>query len=129
MERYSRDHVWIREAGDAYRVGISDFAQAELGDIAYVDLPEVGRHLGRGEPACTIESLKSTSEVYAPVAGTVSAVNEALRDEGRAAAVNRDPLDGGWLFAMVPDRPAEVDGLLTPAQYREWLAGTAGTSG
>ena len=125
MERYSRDHVWIRAVGGSFRVGISDFAQGELGEVAYVDLPEVGRHVARGEPAATIESLKSTSEVYAPAAGTVTAVNELLRDERQCTAVNRDPLGEGWLFELAPDDPAALEGLLTPEQYREWLAGAA----
>jgi glycine cleavage system H protein len=125
MERYSRDHVWIRPEGAAFRVGISPFAQGELGDVAFVELPAVGRHVARGEPACTIESLKSTSEVYAPVAGTITGVNERLRDELQAATVNRDPLGDGWLFEMTPDDPAEVQALLTPAQYQGWLSGTA----
>ncbi len=125
MERYTRDHVWIRRGEDAFHVGISEFAQGELGEVSYVDLPAVGRHVVRGEPVCTIESLKSTSEVYAPLDGTVTAVNDALRDERQCVLVNRDPLGDGWLFALLPDEPAEVEGLLTPEQYRQWLEGAA----
>ncbi len=124
MERYTREHAWARPQGDTVRVGISPFAQGELGDIAFIDLPEVGRHVAAGEPVCTIESLKSTSEVYAPLSGTVTEVNSQLLDERQCALVNRDPLGAGWLFAMAPDDPKAVEGLLTAAQYENWLAGS-----
>jgi glycine cleavage system H protein len=108
------------------RVGLSDFAQAELGDVAWVELPPVGRHVRRGEAACSIESLKSAGEVYAPVSGTVVEVNAALADERSCGAVNRDPLGDGWLFALRPDDPAEIDALMSAEEYGRWVsAGTA----
>lgn len=124
MERYTTDHAWARFEADGrrLRVGLSDFAQAELGDIAWIELPAVGSRLARGEPACAIESLKSAGEVYAPVSGTVVAVNQALADEAGRAAVNRDPLGDGWLFALEPDDPAEVDALMSVEEYRNWIS-------
>jgi glycine cleavage system H protein len=104
------------------RVGLSRFAQAELGDVAWVELPPVGRHVRRGEPACAIESLKSAGEVYAPVSGTVVEVNPGLADERGCGAVNRDPLGDGWLFALRPDDPAELDGLMSAADYDRWVS-------
>lgn len=105
------------------RVGLSSFAQAELGDVAWVELPAVGRHVGRGEAVCAIESLKSAGEVYAPVSGTVVEVNRALADEQRGcSAINRDPLGDGWLFLLRPDDPAELDGLMSPHEYEGWVS-------
>lgn len=104
------------------RVGLSPFAQAELGEVAWVELPVVGRHVGRGEPACQIESLKSAGEVYAPVGGTVVEVNRALADEHGCGAVNRDPLGDGWLFVLRPDDPAELDGLMSAEEYGRWVS-------
>lgn len=124
MERYTTDHAWARlePDGKRLRVGLSDFAQAELGDVAWVELPRVGARVRRGEPACAIESLKSAGEVYAPVTGTVVAVNPALADEAGRAAVNRDPLGDGWLFAIEPDDPSEFAALMSPEEYRRWIS-------
>jgi glycine cleavage system H protein len=124
VERYTTDHAWARlePDGPAVRVGLSDFAQAELGDIAWIELPEVGSHLARGETACAIESLKSAGEVYAPVSGTVVAVNPALADEAGRRAINRDPLGEGWLFALAPDDPAELDTLMSAEDYGRWVS-------
>jgi glycine cleavage system H protein len=104
------------------RVGLSDFAQAELGDVAWVELPPVGRHVQRGEAACSIESLKSAGEVYAPVSGTVVEVNASLGDEKGCGAVNRDPLGDGWLFALRPDDPVEFDSLMSAEEYGRWVS-------
>jgi glycine cleavage system H protein len=117
VERYSADHAWARAEGELVRVGLSAFAQAELGDVAWVELPPVGRHVGRGDPVCAIESLKSAGEVYAPVSGTVSVVNDALANGRGCALVNRDPLGDGWLFALAPDDPAELDALMSAEEY------------
>jgi glycine cleavage system H protein len=122
VERYSRDHAWARAEGPIVRVGLSPFAQAELGDVAWVALPIVGRHVCRGEPACSIESLKSAGEVYAPVSGTVAEVNAGLADERGGALVNRDPLGAGWLFALRPDDPAEIETLMSAEEYGRWVA-------
>ncbi len=123
MERYTTDHAWARlePDGTAVRVGLSDFAQAELGDIAWIELPPVGSHLARGETACAIESLKSAGEVYAPVSGTVVSVNPALADEAGRTAINRDPLGEGWLFALAPDDPSDLDALMSAEEYARWV--------
>lgn len=125
MERYATDHAWARAEGTLVRVGLSAFAQAELGDVAWVELPPVGRHVRRGEAACSIESLKSAGEVYAPVSGTVIEVNAVLADETGCGAVNRDPLGDGWLFALRPDDPVEIDSLMSAEEYGRWVS--AGT--
>ena len=127
MERYTVDHAWARldADGSLVRVGLSDFAQAELGDIAWLELPPVGCHVARGEPAVAIESLKSAGEVYAPVSGTVVAVNPALADDAGRAAVNRDPLGEGWLFALAPDDPDELNALMSAEDYARWIAATS----
>ena len=104
------------------RVGLSAFALAELGDVAWVELPPVGRHVRRGEPACSIESLKSAGEVYAPVSGTVVEVNRDLADEQGCHEVNRDPLGRGWLFTLRPDDPSELDALMSAEDYGRWVS-------
>jgi glycine cleavage system H protein len=107
--RYTANHEWVRdEGGGIYRVGISDFAQDSLGDIVYVALPEVGRLLAAGEPFGEVESTKSVSDVYAPVAGTVAEVNEAL--VAAPEAINRDPYGEGWIIALRSEDvlPAEL---------------------
>jgi glycine cleavage system H protein len=131
LERYTTDHAWARAEGALVRVGLSAFALAELGDVAWVELPTMGRHVKRGEPACSIESLKSTGEVYAPVSGTVAEVNAALSDEQGCRTVNRDPLGDGWLFTLRPDDPEEVDTLMTAEEYERWVSAgsTAGGRG
>jgi glycine cleavage system H protein len=122
LERYTTDHAWARAEGELVRVGLSAFALAELGDVAWVELPPVGRHMQRGEAACSIESLKSAGEVYAPVSGTVVEVNPLLADELGCSTVNRDPLGDGWLFAVRPDDPAELDRLLPAEEYGRWVS-------
>jgi glycine cleavage system H protein len=119
----------VRTEGDLVRVGLSAFALAELGDVSWVELPPVGRHVRRGEAACSIESLKSAGEVPAPVSGTVVEANRLLADERGCGAVSRDPLGAGWLFALRPDDPAELDGLMSDEEYRRWIsAGAAGAA-
>jgi glycine cleavage system H protein len=114
----------VRAEGDLVRIGLSAFALAELGDVSWVELPAVGRHVRRGEAACAIESLKSAGEVYAPVSGTVVAVNRLLADERGCGTVNRDPLGDGWLFVLQPDDPAELDGLMSAGEYGRWVSPT-----
>ena len=116
--RYSKDHVWIREEGSAYRVGLSDYARRELGEIIYVEPPKAGAHVAKGGPVCSIDSLKSTSDIYAPVSGSVIAVNPALAD---AKVINSDPLGAGWIFSMSVDDPAELNELLSEEEYRSFV--------
>ncbi|GAA0365243.1 MULTISPECIES: glycine cleavage system protein GcvH [Micromonospora] len=116
--RYTAEHEWVAAAdGGAVRVGITHFAQDALGDIVYVQLPEAGAVVAAGEPLGEIESTKSVSELYAPVAGTVSARNEVLADTPEV--INTDPYGSGWLVEIAVADPAAVDGLLTADAYRE----------
>ena len=121
--RYTAQHEWLREEGDGtVTVGITDHAQAELGDVVYVELPAVGDEVAQGASFGVIESVKAASDLYAPVSGVVTAVNDAL--EAAPQQVNEDPYGAGWLLKLNPARPAEEGGtLLTAAAYRELLPG------
>jgi glycine cleavage system H protein len=119
--RYTDAHEWVRGSGDVLRIGITDYAQAQLGDVVYVDLPSVGQEVTAGEPCGEVESTKSVSEIYAPVTGEVVAVNEALSD--RPELVNSGPYDEGWMLDVRPADPGAVGGLLDARAYRE-LTGT-----
>jgi len=113
--RYTSQHEWVAPGGPAVRVGITDFAQGELGDIVFVELPEAGRAVTAGEPLGEVESTKSVSEIYAPVSGTVVARNEALTDEPEL--INTDPYGSGWLVQIEPADAADLDQLLDAAGY------------
>ena len=116
---YTSEHEWVRgpvEAGSSVRVGITDYAQEALGDIVYVSLPEVGADLDTGSAIGELESTKSVSDVYAPLSGTVTAVNEAL--DGTPELVNSDPYGEGWLFELTPADASAVDDLMDAAAYQ-----------
>jgi glycine cleavage system H protein len=113
--RFTRDHEWIRVEGDIAEVGITDYAQSQLGDVVYVELPEIGRRVEKGKEAAVVESVKAASEVYAPVSGEIVAVNEALAAD--PAKVNADPLGEGWFLKLRLDNPKELDELLDEAAY------------
>ena len=116
--RYTAEHEWVSASGDGpVRVGITHFAQDALGDVVFVQLPEVGTTVTAGEAFGEIESTKSVSELYAPVSGTVVACNEALADAPET--VNSDPYGAGWLVEIAPDDPSTLDGLLNADAYRE----------
>lgn len=117
--RYSTEHEWVRVEGDRAVVGITDFAQDSLGDIVYVSLPEVGASVTGGASVAEVESTKSVSDIYAPVSGTVAAVNEALVQQPEL--VNSDPYGEGWLFAVTMSDPGELDTLLPADGYRGLL--------
>jgi len=121
VRRYTREHTWVHAIGSRALVGISDFAQRELGDIAYVELPAVGRRLARGEAACTVDSLKSSSEIDSPVSGTVVEANAPLASEGSCGLLNADPLGAGWLFAIEMSNPGELDALLSEEEYAAYV--------
>ncbi len=121
MYRYSRDHVWVLVSGGRARVGLSAFAQSELGDIAYVERPAVGASVARGEVVCTVDSLKSFSEIYAPVSGTVVEANPLLRSEEGCALINSDPLGAGWIFVLELADPSELGLLLSEEQYASYI--------
>jgi glycine cleavage system H protein len=114
--RYSREHEWVATDGDTARVGITDYAQDQLGDVVYVQLPEVGLEVVANSSCAEVESTKSVSEIYAPVSGTVSAVNEALNDEPER--LNADPYGEGWIFTLTMADSGELDELLDAAAYR-----------
>lgn len=113
--KYSNDHEWVRTEGDIATIGISDFAQSQLGDIVFIDVPSVGETLGSGDVFGSIEAVKTVSDAFLPVAGEVIEFNEALLDD--PAAVNRDPYGEGWIIRLRMINPAEVDGLLSAEQY------------
>ncbi|MGA8113166.1 MAG: glycine cleavage system protein GcvH [Actinocatenispora sp.] len=115
--RYTSEHEWVRPAGDVVRVGITHFAQGSLGDIVFVELPEPGAEVTAGQAVGEVESTKSVSDLYAPVAGTVTARNEALADE--PDLVNREPYGEGWMLEIRLSDPAAVDGLMDASGYRK----------
>ncbi len=116
MLKYTKDHEWLQLDGDVATVGITPYAQEHLGDLVFVDLPKVGAKLGQGAVAATVESVKAASDVFAPVAGEVVAVNERVSAE--PGLVNSAPTGDGWLFRLKVANPAEVDGLLDEAAYQ-----------
>ena len=116
--RYTEQHEWIRQEEHGLRIGITDFAQDALGDVVYVDVPEVGTEVRRGEPFGEVESTKSVSDVYAPVSGTVTDRNPMLGDSPEL--VNQSPYGDGWMILVEPAGGESVDGLLDAAAYREF---------
>jgi len=115
--RYTKEHEYIKKTADAsvVQVGITDYAQGELGDVVFVDLPKAGASFDRGAVFGTIEAVKAVSELYCPVAGTVAESNGALGDD--PALVNRDPYGGGWMIKLRVKNPADIGGLLGSAEY------------
>lgn len=117
MARYFTDeHEWIDVAGDVATVGITDYAQGQLGDIVFVDLPAAGTALEKGKDAAVVESVKAASDVYAPISGEVTQANSALEDD--PALVNTSPEEDGWFFKMTVADKAELDGLMDAAAYK-----------
>lgn len=114
--RYSSDHEWVRVEGDTIRLGITDFAQDNLGDVVYVQLPEVGSAVEAGDAFSEVESTKSVSDIYSPVSGTVSEVNSAL--EATPELLNGDPYGEGWICAIALSDPSQLDSLLDADAYR-----------
>jgi glycine cleavage system H protein len=117
--RYTKDHEYVRVEGDVGVVGITDYAQAQLGDVVYVELPEVGKAVAKGGEAAVVESVKAASDVYAPVTGEVVAVNDALPDS--PGTVNEAPLGAGWFMKIKITNTGELDGLMTEEQYKAYL--------
>jgi len=114
--RYAKSHEWVRVTGDTAVVGITDHAQHELTDVVFVELPAVGRKVRAGEPCAVVESVKTASDIYAPVSGEVVEVNAAL--PGNPALVNTGPYGDGWFFKVKLSAPAEVEALQSPEEYR-----------
>ncbi|MFB6165747.1 MAG: glycine cleavage system protein GcvH [Haloarculaceae archaeon] len=118
--RFLESHEWARRENGAVRIGISDFAQDELGDVVFVELPDVGDAVTKNDDFGVVESIKAVSDLYAPVSGTVTAVNDDL--ESAPELVNQDPYGDGWLLAVEPSDPDQLDALLSPAEYEDQIA-------
>lgn len=121
--KYTTDHEWIRLEGDTAVVGITVHAQDALGDVVFVDLPEVGRSYAKGEVAGVVESVKAAADVFMPVTGEVTEVNEDLRADPSHA--NKDPMDAGWFFKVRVQDPSELDGLMDEELYQQFVKDTA----
>lgn len=117
--RYSKEHEWVRQEGNRVRVGITHYAQQELGDVVFVDLPQEGSILHAGEAFAVVESVKAVSDIYAPVSGRVVEVNQELVD--RPELINEDPYGAGWIAVLEMENPAELEELLDAAGYRELI--------
>ncbi|MDQ4149078.1 MAG: glycine cleavage system protein GcvH [Actinomycetota bacterium] len=118
--RYTREHEWARLEDDGrVTVGLTDYAQEQLGDVVYLDLPDMDASVEGGEPLGEVESTKSVSDIYSPVSGKVVEINQECKDN--PAAVNQDPYGEGWLLVIEPFDPTEFDGLLSPEEYEEFL--------
>ena len=119
--RYTTDHEWAKGDGDTIRVGITDYAQDQLGDIVFVEMPETGATVTKGEEFGTLESVKAVAEMYSPVSGEVIAVNGALEDA--PDLVNTSPYDDGWIMEVKPDNAGELDDLMDRAAYLDMVKG------
>jgi glycine cleavage system H protein len=120
--RYTSEHEWVKLEGDVAVVGITSFAQDQLGDVVYVELPKVGDRIEAMKPFGVIESVKTASDLFAPVSGTIEAVNDAL--VAGPELVNDAPYEGGWLIKVKPDNAADIDTLMTAQQYADQVAGS-----
>ena len=116
---YTKDHEWVRVKGEEATVGITDHAQQQLGDIVYVELPKVGDKLETSEPFGSIESVKAVSQIFMPLSGTVTQVNDTLNDSPEL--VNEDPYGDGWMIRIKIDKPSQVDALLTSIAYEDYI--------
>jgi glycine cleavage system H protein len=119
--RYTKDHEWARKEGPKIRTGITDYAQDQLGDIVFVEIPPVGSSFSKGEQFGTVESVKAVAEIYMPLAGEIAAVNEALVDSPEL--LNKDPYVEGWMIEINPTEPAEFESLMSKQDYFEMLKG------
>jgi glycine cleavage system H protein len=117
--KYSKDHEWVRIEANIGTVGITDYAQGELGDVVYVELPEVGRKIAMGETFGTIEAVKAVSELYSPVSGEITEVNDKLQDD--PALVNKSPYADGWMVKVKLSDPGDLAKLLSPDDYRKMV--------
>src|SRR5216684_8078751 len=119
--RFTTDHEWIRLEGDLGVIGITDYAQSQLGDVVYVELPEIGRRVEKGKEAAVVESVKAASEVFAPISGEVVAVNAEL--SGEPGRINSDPMGQGWFMKLRIANPREMDDLMDEAAYNGFVEG------
>jgi glycine cleavage system H protein len=118
--KYTKDHEYIRVDGDIATLGISDYAQSQLGDVVFVELPVLGKRLAKGEEAAVVESVKAASEVYAAVSGEVTAINQAL--EAQPGTINDDPEGSGWFMKLKLSNVSELSDLMSEADYKTYLA-------
>ena len=118
--RYTETHEWVRVAGDLATAGITDYAQSQLSDVVYVELPEVGDVFDQGEVFAAVESVKTAADVYMPLSGEITEVNEEL--SGSPELVNEDAFGGGWFIQFTPSNLSELDDLMTPEEYQEHVA-------
>ena len=121
MIKFTKDHEWVRVEGDVAVVGITEFAQGQLGDVVFVEVPEPGRKVVQGKDAAVVESVKAASEVYAPIDGTVAEGNQAVVDD--PSLVNRDPTGEGWFFKLRDFDTAQFDALMDEAAYKAYVEG------
>jgi glycine cleavage system H protein len=119
--KYTKSHEWVRVSGDIATVGITDHAQHELTDIVFVELPEAGRRVKAGEPCAVVESVKTASDIYAPLSGEIVETNQAVVDD--PALVNKEPFAGGWFFKVRLSSPTDVNSLLSPDKYQAQIKG------
>ena len=117
--KYSNEHEWIRVEGDVGTVGISQYAQEQLGDVVFVDVPQAGRKVAKGESVAVVESVKAASDIYSPVSGAVTEGNAALADS--PGDINADPMGKGWIFKIKLGNPADLDGLMDQAAYDDFV--------
>ena len=118
-KKFTKDHEWIDVEGDVARIGITNYAQEQLGDVGFVELPEAGRQFQQGNDAAVVESVKAASEVYAPVSGEIVEPNTKLEDD--PALVNQDPTESGWFFTMKVSNPDELNDLMDEAAYADYV--------
>ena len=119
--KYTKEHEWVRLEGNTVVVGISDYAQEQLGEIVFVELPDTGDQLDKGAEACVIESVKAASEIYAPASGEVTETNADLDTE--PSKINEDATGEGWLYKIKPSEPGELDDLMDEAAYKDYVEG------
>ena len=117
--RYTKEHEWVAAVGDAGTIGITDHAQQELGDIVYVDLPKVGAHIEQGKSLGSVESVKAVSDVYSPVSGEITEINQTLAE--KPEILNSDPHGAAWLVKIKLSAPAELAGLMSAAEYEAYI--------
>jgi glycine cleavage system H protein len=121
--RYSKDHEWVAVDGETATIGITDYAQHQLGDVVYVELPKAGETFTEHEAFGSVESVKAVSEIFTPISGEVTEVNDGLNDTPEV--VNADPYEGGWMVKLKMSNTGEIDALLSAAEYEEYLNATA----
>lgn len=119
--KYTKSHEWVRVTGDTATIGITDYAQHELTDIVFVELPDVGQKVKRGDDCAVVESVKTASDIYSPVSGEILETNKLVVED--PALVNSDPYDAGWFYKIKLANPAELNALLSPAKYKAQIGG------